>query len=132
MNDELFPAGAEEQSPATMLSPKDIEEIQGLLAQSVEIAESAMDRIKRIAGPKPGKIPQEMLIKINMGAGQLRDCRDTIARMFREYRKVILQQNCDHSHGVLHRGRHACCKICEWEFILGPKGYVPKERVGEQ
>lgn len=138
MSEELFPIAPEEQAPAvtseqapaTMLSEKEIEEIQAMLAQAVEIAEGAMERIRKAAGPQPGKIPQEFITSINQGAGFLRHCRDTIGRMFREWRKINLQQSCEHSRGAVHIGRKAECKICGWEFVWGPKGYVPKERIG--
>lgn len=129
MSEELFPAVTTgDQAPATLFSAEEIAAIQALLAQSVEIAEAAMQRIRNAAGPKPGKTPQDFIISINMGAGYLRQCRDTIDRMFREYHKVLLQQRCDHSCGPIHIGRKAMCKICDWEFVLGPKGYAPQEK----
>lgn len=129
MNDttEIAPAGGQEI--VGQLTEAKIVEIEQTLARAVAAAEEAMALIREAVGPNPGPIPQDMLTLINQGAGFLRAPRDTIRRMFREWQKTLLQAQCAHDHGPLHKGRRAFCKVCEWEFVHSPiYGWLPKER----
>jgi hypothetical protein len=131
MSDELIPRG--EEAPATMLSPETIHRIQAILDDSVQTAEAAMEIIRAAAGPQPGKVPQDMIVSINYGTGYLRQARDTIERIFKEWATIVRQQECAHDRGLLHTPRRSFCKLCGWEHVHDRtrNEFVPVQRVGE-
>jgi hypothetical protein len=73
-----------------------------------------------------------MITSINTGAGHLRFCRDTIARMFAEWNAIVRQQNCAHDRGLVHMPRRSFCKLCDLEFThdRGLNKWVPMEGGG--